>query len=630
MRHRPLFSSAVPRAVQKPQIKWKILPILWLAFKRMCFFLGASILLSAFIGVYMASFVSNNAAPSFPDEMVLYLPLEGEVLEVPPEASLSDPFAPAQPTVHDIIYAIDQAAADPKVKGMLARLDNVSLSLTHIQEIRAAIRRFKDAGKFTKIYSSSYGEATGGLGRFYLASIFDEIWMQPLGIVTINGIKAEVPYLRPVLDKIGITPHFFQREAHKTAYESLTDAQMSPENRAMLTGIVEAIRGQVMQAVPGERGIDQAKFQALIDQGLFTAQEALDAGLITHMDYADVLVDGIRADITGDVESDTPLFVDVGSYAQHAYSKQHDMSFLHKKPGVALIYAVGAIMDSRVNSLGQGGVFLMGGVAASDEIAEAIALAAEDEDIDTIVLRVDSPGGSPIASERILRALDNAKRKDGKNIVVSMGATAASGGYWVAAHADRIFAMPTTITGSIGVVGGKFAFGDLTKKIGVNWDDSVQWGENAGMWSINTPFTASETERVNAMLDQVYNAFLQRVAEGRKMSIEDVRKIAGGRVWTGERAREVGLVDQLGGLETALDYAATLSGKQTSDDIDVIVLPRPKSQLEQILELLGHQGAIYGGQGVQLQLFNMIQPVLQHLAVLSGQSASVYEPVRIE
>jgi protease IV len=225
-------------------------------------------------------------------------------------------------------------------------------------------------------------------------------------------------------------------------------------------------------------------------------------------------------------------------------------------------------------------------VAAADEIATAILDVSEDDAYGAIVLRVDSPGGSPAASETIARALVRAREEGGKAIIVSMGPVAASGGYWIAAPADRIFATPTTLTGSIGVVGGKFILADMWDALRITWD-GVQWGQNAGMWAGQAPFTPEQAARVEAMLDHVYDSFVARVAAGRGMTPEAVEAVARGRVWTGQQAAERGLVDELGGLTNALDYAAREVGADDRYGVEVDVLPRPPSPLEQFLELFG-------------------------------------------
>lgn len=627
-KHRPLFASRVPGDVKNPKIKWKILPIMWMGFKRMCFLLGFSLFMSAIMGVYYASLFQQQAAPSLPDKMVLYVEFEDGLKEVAKSAGFSDPFGSPQMTVRRMIAAIDRASGDERVKGMIARMNGGGFAMAHIQEVRDAIKRFRASGKFAHIYSSSFGEAGGGLGRYYLASAFDEIWMQPLGVVTIAGVKAEVPFLRGVMDKIGITPNFYQREDYKTAYESLTNTSMSKENRETLTGIINEIRDTVLEDIPVERGMSVADFSALVDKGLFTAQGALDAGLITYMDYADVLIDRIETEITGSDDPEDQLFVGIANYASKtAGDKQKSLPFANKRQQVALIYVVGAIMDNKDSGspLGAGS-----GVASATEIGGAIIDATDDDEISTIILRVDSPGGSPVASEHILRAVERAKEK-GKKVIVSMGPMAASGGYWVSAYADHIFALETTITGSIGVVGGKFAAGDLMDKIGVKWD-SVQWGENSGIWSFNTPFSSTEAERINLMLDAVYDAFLERVSKGRDMSIEAVRKLAGGRVWSGRQALDVGLVDEIGGFYEVFKYVANLEGVEDDlSQLDIVVLPRPKTPIQKIIDLIAESGAVYEGMRIQSMFSDVIQPYFSDVyTMMGGQSSSVYNPIRIE
>ena len=602
---RPLFSSPVPKAVAKPKVKWKVLPILWLALKRGAMVLGFMIMFSSLVSLILLSAASSGSAPkALPSEMVLVLNFEGGIDEVPPAPTLANPIVSPSLTIRDYVQAIRRAKDDPRVKGIVARMRDGSFSLAHTDELRAALADFKESGKFTKIYSSSYGGSVGGLGRYYLASAFDEVWMMPMGILTIGGVSAQVPFLRGTLDKIGVEPQFYQRKRFKTAYESLTHDEMSDANRESTEALINDLASVIAARIAQDRGMDLAAFKALVDQGLFTADEALELGLIDRNDYADVLVKEVNQAVTRNPDDEDLMYVYGEDYlpAIRTEKPHTPPNALKTKPRVALIYAVGAIMPGEASS--QSSVFAapslaMGQtIASAQTIAPAILDAADDDGIETIVLRIDSPGGSPVASESILRALVKAKEK-GKTIIVSMGATAASGGYWIATNADQIFVSPLTITGSIGVVGGKFATQELWNKLGVNWE-TIDWGQNAGMWSFIDPFSASEEERINAMLDHVYRNFLSRVAEGRHMSAEQVEAIAQGRVWSGSAALKNGLADQEGGLYDALDYAATLSGGQSAEDISVEILPKPKTAFEQFIELLGGEvktGAAYYGLG---------------------------------
>ncbi len=593
--------------------------------KRMAMVLGFVMLANIFIAITLipALIPDDAAVPTLPDEMVLFMTFEDQFLEIPEPATLSDPFAGDALTVRKIVNALDRASEDDRVKGLVARMYNGNFQLSQTTEVRNAIKRFRDSGKFAYIYSSSYGEGGGGFGRYYLASAFEQIWMQPLGVVSITGVQAEIPFFRETLDKIGVKPQFFKRKDYKTAFESITEKNISKENRETMQQIINGIRDQLTTEIPKDRGISEQEFQKLVDKGLLTAPEAEASGLITHMDYADVLLDNVAEKVTGYRDPDYLEFIDVEQYA--SVLKEKNASLFSSKPKVALVYAVGAIMPTS-----DSGGLPADGVAAADEIAPAILEAADDYEIEAIVLRIDSPGGSPSASESILRAIEKAQ-DEGMPVIVSMGSTAASGGYWIAAYADKIYAMPTTLTGSIGVVGGKFIFSELLDKVGVNFAE-IGWGQNAGLWSSNSSFSRSEAERFNAMLDNVYSNFLKRVAKGRGMTEEEVDKIAGGRVWTGKNAVDVGLVDELGGLEAALDHAAIIIGEADRSDVDIVVYPKPKSVFEELFALFDTQIRM-GQQNMRIQdkFLNMAEPVVHQMSIMQNPELySTYEPMRLQ
>jgi len=601
-KHRPLFAQNLPKEVTKPKIEWKILPLLWGALKRTATVLGFFLLLQIFVGLFiiLPATMKTKEKVSLPKEMVLYLELDGPLSEIYVAQGFADALDAAPLTLRQTVDALNKAARDERVKGLVVRMSNAQLGLTQAHELNQALSLFKLAGKFAYVYSSSYGEAAQGLGNYAFISNFDQVWMQPMGIVTITGMNAEMPFMRDTLDKIGIEPNFFQRKKYKTAYENVTNSKMSVANKETITRLIGDLRDDVLDVIPANIGVDKAQFNALVNKGLFTAEEAKVAGLITHSDYVDVMVGDVKESVFGDREADNDGFVPFSKYAKDVKNKA---SKAKRKSEVALIYVVGAIMQDADG----GGLPGAGGVAAAADIAPAILRAADDEGIKAIVVRVDSPGGSPVASESILRAVEKAQEK-GKIVVVSMGATAASGGYWVSAYADQIFVMPSTITGSIGVVGGKIAMADLFEKIGVNWE-GVRWGENSGMWSINSTFSKSEAKRINAMLDAVYDGFISRVAKGRNMTPEAVDAIAGGRVWSGRRAVEIGLADQIGGLNDALDYVAVELGQKSRDDLNVIVMPEPKTALEQFLELVEGQAVLGQMAKENSGLIELLRPV---------------------
>lgn len=625
IRRRPFTTQ--PRTPEKPKAKWVILPILWRGAKRMAMAIGFLVMISLFISIYTLSAMTPQGAAGLPKDIVLVLPFDQDLADVPDSGGFAAGFAAPPPSVYQITEAIEAAKDDPRVKGIVATLGSGALPLSHTEEIRAALKDFRTSGKFTHIYAPSYGEGGGGLGKYYMASAFETIWMQPMGVLSIPGINAEVPYLRGVLDTLGVTPQFYQRHEYKTAYESLTNTEMSPANRVMLTEMVSNLRDVLVRDIAQSRGMEPSSFEALVGKGLFTDDAALEAGLIDKLDYQDVLEDLLIEQATGqkpdDVEDENLPFVDVADYHADLMEHKHGLMGDEGKPKLAIVYVSGAIIQGEEDGGNSNGI------AAADAIVPAIDEATRDEDVKAIILRVDSPGGSPTASESILRALDKAKAK-GKPVIVSMGPTAASGGYWVAAKADAIFAHPTTITGSIGVLGGKVALENAWEKIGLNWG-TVKWGQNAGIWSMNTPFSETEAAQINLMLDDVYESFLARVSEGRKMDVAAVDSIARGRVWTGEIAKQIGLVDQLGGLTDALDYAAKQSGLSGRSEALVEVYPKPLNAFEKLAKLLGAQERSVQVLAAQARLLEFLAPALESLALATGnpRDYGVYEPLRV-
>lgn len=591
LRNRPLIyvpprAATAGVALSRPVPLWRrILKALWASVRRVCLTLGALVLILSVIGFVSVLRMGHVAPPPVPDPAVLTMTFDATIPEKEQESTFADPFAFRRLSLLQTVQTLDRAAADPRVRGLLADMKNPALGLADVQELRAALRRFRAAGKFTYIYATAYGDPGRGLGTYYLACAFEKIWMQPLGTLSIAGIGMEMPYLKGLLDTIGVQAEFFQRKAYKTAFESLTRSEMSPENRDMMIRLTENLGGHMLSEIASDRGLEPSSLRESIDRGLLLGAEALSAKLIDKVDYRDVLNDEIRAKLgLHDGESDLP-FLTLEAY--HASIKTHAA-----KDGappqagavpVALVYIDGVISEDDSGS--DEAPLLMGEDSASaEDIAQAIAQAIDDPGIPAIVLRIESPGGSPTASETIRRAIVRAQEK-GKKVFVSMGDMAASGGYWIAAPADAIFASPATVTGSIGVVGGKFNLSGLWEKIGVRWD-TVKWGDNAGFWSFNTPFSPSGAERMNATLDEVYAAFADRVAKGRQMTPTQVESIAGGRVWTGDQARKIGLVDTLGGLDAALDHTARQIGLTDRSALDIHILPRPLTPLEHLLKTL--------------------------------------------
>lgn len=637
-RRRSIYSTpATPKKQVKPKRRWMLFRVLWGALKKTCTVLGAVILFSAFMFSWSASSVmENERVTTLPDEMVLFLELDGKLADLPADVSLTDPFASHGMTVKDFIDGLDRAKDDTRVKGIYANMVSGSYALGHIQEIRAAIKRFRDSGKFAYVFSSSYADA-GGMGTYYLASAFEQIWLQPMGVVAITGVSTEMPFVRGALDKIGVEPQFFQRKEYKTAYESFTNSEMSEANREMTGRLILDIAHSLQEDIVADRPALKANFKELVDHGLFIEKEAKAAGLVDEIAYADVLVRKVNEKVTGNADDEDLAYVHIEDYVRSGQKKKSvfeealassEIAANDGRPQIALIYAVGAIMssDSEAQSMAS---FVDDGIAAADDIAPALLRAAKDENIEAVVLRIDSPGGSPVASETILRAVEKVQEK-GKKVIVSMGPTAASGGYWIAAYADQIFVLPTTLTGSIGVLGGKVSAKGVWENLGINWD-SVKWGKNSGIWSMNTPFSETEAERMNAMLDNIYDNFLDRVAKGRKMNVEDVDKIARGRVWTGKRAIELGLADQIGGLNEALDYTAQMIGEADRHAVNVVILPEPLSPFEEFIQMLEQQVRAGEIAGIQAAVMKEFMPLVRQAVIAKNpQDYAVYNSIEVK
>ena len=620
-RQKKLHSAPKAKIAEKPVRKWRILPILWLAFKRTSMVLGATIILGSLAMAWMLAPYVEDIDDSLPNEMVLYMELDGSLADLPSDGGFVDPFLEDKNTVKSYIDALEKAKHDPRVKGIYARLKDMQMSVAHIQELRQALLDFRESGKFAYIYASSYD---GGLGGYYLATAFQEIWMQPMGVLVIPGISAEMPYIRGLLEKIGVEPQIFKRKEFKDAYDMMTETKMSDNSRKALRALIDDFAMVMKADIALNRNIAKENVQAAVDKGVFIADEAVQAKLIDHADYADVLVGNINKRVTGSEKNDSLAYVKFKSYISDMKEQKALESKKKKSGNIALVYAVGAIMDSD-----REGNSVDDGVAGADGIAKALLEAANDDSIDAVVLRVDSPGGSPVASETILRAVEKVK-EEGKVVIVSMGSAAASGGYWIATMADQIFVLPTTITGSIGVLGGKFSMAGLWQMLGVNWDE-VTWGENATIWSVSKPFSESEAERINAMMDNIYTNFVKRVAKGRNMSEADVEKIARGRVWSGKQAVEIGLADQFGGLNDALDYAAVQAGAKDRHDVNVVVMPKPLSAIERFMELLDTQAT--AGQNIKMQseLMEQFMPAVREMMMLQSMDrGAVYEPIKLQ
>ncbi|MDD5586955.1 MAG: signal peptide peptidase SppA [Alphaproteobacteria bacterium] len=519
----------------------------------------------------------------------------------------------------DIVRALDRAKDDPRVKGIVARIGTEQPSLAHTQEIRAALQRFREKGKFSYIFAPSYGNFGLGNRAYYLASAFENIWLQPVGTVGLTGVGIEAPFGKTALEKIGVGADFMRRNEYKSVMENVTRNDFSPPVRANMESMMNNLAGQIASGMAESRKVDAAKARAWMANGPYTAPEALSKGLVTRIGYADEMLK-VADTLATEPETETKARL-----APERMSASSYLAVSHKdvkpKASVALINGLGLITNASIGPKGLGEDH----VIDTDELVQAFAEASADPEVKAILFRVNSPGGAPDASESIRHALVKAKEAK-KPVFVSMGDVAASGGYWIVMNADHIVAEPGTITGSIGVVAGKFIAGDLMKKLGVQWDD-LATSDNAHMWSMLRPFSAEGRERVNALLDDTYKTFTGNVAEARKIPLGKMPDIAGGRVWTGEQAVKVGLVDELGGLATTVAAIKKHLKLEPTDPIELRQFPPPETPATlaiKILKNFGIESAMIRGLSVLVQKAHVaLGPLWYELADPSLVSARI-------
>ncbi|HEU0190735.1 MAG TPA: signal peptide peptidase SppA [Mycobacterium sp.] len=532
----------------------------------------------------LARHVDTARHHGVPDGCVLELDLQA----VPHETGGFDPLAVIAgrraPVLHDVVDAIHRAAEDKRVAGLIARVQLSAASVGPVQELRDAI------AAFTALKPSlAWAETYPGTLSYYLASAFGEVWMQPSGTVGLIGFATHAMFLRGALEKAGIEAQFVARGEYKSAANLFTEDSYTDAHREADTALVQSLYAQVRRGVAESRGIKPAAVDKLADRAPLLRDDAVESRLVDRIGFRDEAYERIAELVGGqpistaipDHEEPPRLYLSRYAHATAPGSSGYGLPLpgipgRKPKPGIAVVTVAGAIVSGR-----GGPQFPLFGnsSAGGDTIAAALREAAADDDVAAIVLRINSPGGSVTGSETIWRAASKA-REAGKPVVASMGAVAASGGYYIATAADHIVANPGTITGSIGVVTGKLVARELKDRLGVG-SDAVRTNANADAWSVNTPFTKKQQAQVEAEADLFYADFVARVAEGRKLSVDAVDAVARGRVWTGADAAERGLVDELGGLLAAIRRAKLLAG--LAPDAEVRMSRYPGSSLWELL-----------------------------------------------
>ncbi len=468
--------------------------------------------------------------------------------------------ARGKPTLRQVVDALAWAAHDPRVVGVLARVGDGVGGPAVVQELADAARRLAATGTPAIAHTEAFGEAGNGTLAYLLASAFGEVHLQPSGELALLGVAGEVTFLRGALDKAGVEPQFAHRHEYKNAADVLTEHEFTAAHREALDSLVDDWANQVGAAIAEARGLDVAAVREAIDDAPLTPSEAWDRGFVDRLAYLDESLGSLRSRVTSGATL-TPIT------EYHAAATPRRRWHERHAPVVALVDATGPITVRR-----PGRPFAGPGIT-SDRLCADLRAAVADDDIDAILLHVDSPGGSAVASDAIRREVRRA-RDAGLPVVAWMGDVAGSGGYYIAMAADRIVAQPGTLTGSIGVIGGKAVSTDLEHKLGLR-TEAVTRGAHARFFSGSSAFSDSERERLDLQLDRIYDDFTQKVAQDRGLERSYVHEVARGRVWTGAQAQARGLVDQLGGYHDALQ--ATRGLLALSDDAPLRVHRYPPS-----------------------------------------------------
>lgn len=542
--------------------------------------------------------------PDVPRATVLELDLEKQIIEWPPSNPMGRVFLEDTTRLIDVVETLDRAAEDERVVGLVARIGSAPIGFAQVQELRDAIARFRARDKFAIAWSETFGEVAPGNTAYYLATAFDEIYLLPSGDVGLTGLVYQGQFLEGLLDKIGAEPRMDHRKEYKNAMNTFTESSFTEAHREATRHLAESHHEQIVRGIAESRGMYENEVRKLIDDGPYLGQEAVEAGLVDGLAYRDQVYEKVDQRAGEDRR-----LLYLRAYRERTGWRHDDGET------VALIFGTGTVTRGKSAFDPLTGSFSMG----ASTVSKAFRSAIEDDDVRAILFRVDSPGGSYVASDVIWRETVRA-REAGKPVIVSMGNLAASGGYFVAANANKIVAQPGTITGSIGVLGGKILIRDTWNKVGITFD-SVKTAENATMYSPLHDYTEHGWSRHQDWLDRVYEDFTGKVAEGRGMPLQKVRQVAKGRVWTGEAAHERGLVDELGGFGVALRAAREEAGLPADAEIELRVYPRPESAFAALFGEQPESSEARAAVEAAVRVMKAIRPVGEMLERLQAEPA---------
>ncbi len=499
-------------------------------------------------------------------DTVLVVDVRGVVAEEAPRGLWEEVTRGRVKVMSDFLEAIDRAARDSRINGLVLRVGGGGMNMAKLQELRGKIREFNQSGKFSAVFLESATNRS-----YYLASACRSVTLVPQSILGIRGMMAESTFLRGTLDKLGIVADVYHAGDYKSASNLLTEKGYTKEHRESVEALLRDWYGEFLQGIAEGRELEVSRVASLVEQAPYTSREALEAGLVDEVAYRDQFDEKIK-----ELNQGSENRASVGRYLARTDAEGDSK--------IAVLYASGTIMTGESSEDP-----VLGTVLGSSTLSEQLKWVREDESFKAAILRVDSPGGSAVASEIIRREVELTQKEI--PVVVSMSDVAASGGYWIAMGADRIVAQPGTVTGSIGVIYGKLNLKGFYDKLGMS-KDFVALTENA---TIEWPFqnyTPRQRAVVRRIMQGYYDSFKAGVSEGRKLSLEEVEKIAQGRVWTGERAARLGLVDELGGMDVALRWAKQLADIPEAERVRLVHVTTRKTMIEKLWDALSRVSAL--------------------------------------
>jgi protease-4 len=527
------------------------------------------------IAVLFAVYLTSARGPSIPDESVLVVRPGGELLEVLPDDVVGQVLGGDAGTVRGFIESLQKAKRDPRITAVLLLPATLELPFWgKVQELRDAVVDFRRSGK-TVVAFLEYG----GDREYYLASAADRVFLLPTSPLDLTGIATYEIFLRGALDKLGAYPDFVHIGAYKTAVNQFTEKGFTPEHREMTESLNRDLYEQLVRGIAEARKKTPDEVRRLLDEGPFTPEAARQAGLVDELAYLDQLDDRVAALKADDDPRER--------VEERDYRRVSPRSLgVRTASRIAVLYASGVIASGRSTHDS-----VNGAVVGSDTMVEQLERIRDDDSIKAIVLRVDSPGGSSVASDVIWRELSITRdQKPSRPLIASMSDLAASGGYYISMPAQVIVAQPGTLTGSIGIFGGKVVVGGTLDKVGIG-TETVQSGRNANLSSPFDPFTAEQRERLMAYMQSFYDGFVRKAAESRHTTPERIHAVAQGRVWTGRQARDHGLVDELGGLDRAVVIAKARAGIPADEEVELVTFPPRRTLYEAIAEQFGSSGS---------------------------------------